>query len=72
MIKRDFLSLLDFSSDELKYVIERAKTLRQQHERSEVYQPLVGKTGALILTMSSTRTRVAFEAGFSQDRKSVV
>ena len=26
MIKRDFLSLLDFSSDELKYVIERAKT----------------------------------------------
>ena len=36
MIKRDFLSLLDFSSDELKYVIERAKTLRQQHERGEV------------------------------------
>ena len=32
MIKRDFLSLLDFSSDELKYVIERAKTLRKQHE----------------------------------------
>ena len=66
MIKRDFLSLLDFSSDELKYVIERAKTLRKQHENGEVYQPLVGKTGALILTMSSTRTRVAFEAGFAQ------
>ena len=66
MIKRDFLSLLDFSSDELKYVIERAKTLRKQHENGEVYQSLVGKTGALILTMSSTRTRVAFEAGFAQ------
>ena len=66
MIKRDFLSLLDFSSAELKHVIERAKTLRQQHERGEVYQPLVGKTGALILNMSSTRTRVAFEAGFAQ------
>ena len=66
MIKRDFLSLLDFSSDELKYVIERAKTLRNQHENGEVYQSLVGKTGALILTMSSTRTRVAFEAGFAQ------
>jgi ornithine carbamoyltransferase len=72
MIKRDFLSLLDFSSDELKYVIERAKTLRQQHERGEVYQPLVGKTGALILTMSSTRTRVAFEAGFSQMGANVI
>ena len=46
MIKRDFLSLLDFSSDELKYVIERAKTLRKQHENGEVYQSLVGKTGA--------------------------
>ena len=66
MIKRDFLSLLDFSSDELKHVIQRAKSLRKQHENREVYQPLVGKTGALILTMSSTRTRVAFEAGFAQ------
>jgi ornithine carbamoyltransferase len=64
--KRDFLSLLDFSSDELRYVIERGKTLRQQFERGEVEQPLIGKTGALILTMSSTRTRVAFEAGFAQ------
>ena len=67
MIKRDFLSLLDFSSDELKHVIKRAKSLRKQHESGEVYQPLVGKTGALILTMSSTRTRVAFEAGFAGD-----
>ena len=66
MIKRDFLSLLDFSSDELKHVIKRARSLRKQHENGEVYQPLVGKTGALILTMSSTRTRVAFEAGFAQ------
>ena len=72
MIKRDFLSLLDFSSDELKHVIERAKTLRKQHENGEVYQPLVGKTGALILTMSSTRTRVAFEAGFTQMGASVI
>ena len=41
MIKRDFLSLLDFSSDELKYVIERAKTLRKQHENGEVYQNFI-------------------------------
>lgn len=66
MIKRDFLSLLDFSPDELQHVIKRAKVLRKQHENGDAYQPLTGKTGALILTMSSTRTRVAFEAGFSQ------
>lgn len=66
MTKRDFLSLLDFTSDELKYVVNRAKALRKMHAAGEVHQPLVGKTGALILQLSSTRTRVAFEAGFAQ------
>lgn len=66
MSKRDFLSLLDFSPEELNYVVGRAKTLRRQFAAGELYQPLVGKTGALILNMSSTRTRVAFEAGFGQ------
>ena len=36
------------------------------HERGDVYQPLLGKTGILILQMNSTRTRVAFEAGMNQ------
>ena len=66
MAKRDFLSLLDFTSDELKYVVNRAKAFRKMHTAGEVHQPLVGKTGALILQLSSTRTRVAFEAGFAQ------
>ena len=64
--KRDFLSLLDFSFEELDYIIRRARTFRQMHERGEVYQPLTGKTGILILQMNSTRTRVAFEAGLNQ------
>jgi ornithine carbamoyltransferase len=66
MSERDFLSLLDFSIEELTYVIERSKVLRRKHEAGEIYQPLVGKTGALILQRNSTRTRVAFEAGMSQ------
>lgn len=66
MAKRDFLSLLDFSSDELGYIIARARAFRKMHAAGEVYQPLVGKSGALILQLNSTRTRVAFEAGFSQ------
>ena len=37
MIKEIFCRY-DFSSDELK-VIERAKTLRKQHENGEIYQP---------------------------------
>ena len=66
MAKRDFLSLLDFSIEELGYIIRRAREFRAMHEAGEIYQPLIGKTGALILQLNSTRTRIAFEAGFSQ------
>jgi len=66
MAKRDFLSLLDFSIEDLDYLIQRGKRMREMHEAGETYQPLIGRTGALILQMSSTRTRVAFEAGLSQ------
>ncbi|NCF33103.1 MAG: ornithine carbamoyltransferase [Proteobacteria bacterium] len=66
MSKRDFLSLLDFSKDELRYLIERAKQFRVMHERGEVYQPLIGRTAAIIMQLNSTRTRLAFEAGLAQ------
>lgn len=66
MSKRDFLSLLDFSKDELGSLIERAKTFRKMHARGDVYQPLVGRTAAVIMQLSSTRTRLAFEAGLAQ------
>ena len=36
------------------------------HENKVVYQPLTGKTAAIILQMESTRTRVGFEAGLAQ------
>lgn len=66
MAKRDFLSLLDFSLEELNALIQRSREFRLMHERGEVYQPLIGRTGALILRLNSTRTRVAFEAGMAQ------
>ncbi|MEM7078440.1 MAG: ornithine carbamoyltransferase [Pseudomonadota bacterium] len=66
MSKRDFLSLLDFSMEELNYLLARGSEMRRMHEAGEVYQPLVGKTAALVLMMSSTRTRIAFQAGMSQ------
>ena len=66
MSKRDFLSLLDFSTDELHYLIERAKQFRLMHKNGEVYRPLVGGTAAIIMQLNSTRTRLAFEAGLAQ------
>ncbi len=66
MAKQDFLSLLDLPFEDLDYLIQRGKAMRKMFAAGQVHQPLIGKTGALILQMSSTRTRVAFEAGFSQ------
>ena len=65
MSKRDFLSLLDFSKDELHYLIERAKQFRVMHEKVRL-STLVGRTAAIIMQLNSTRTRLAFEAGLAQ------
>ena len=66
MKKRDFLSLMDFSRSELDSVITRSSEFKQMHKDKVVYQPLIGKTAAIILQMESTRTRVGFEAGLAQ------
>jgi ornithine carbamoyltransferase len=66
MAKRDFLSLLDCSPEELAALIARATALKKKHLARELHQPLEGRTGALIMKLNSTRTRVAFEAGMQQ------
>lgn len=64
--KRDFLSLLDFSPEELASIVEAAKRSRARHAAGALHRPLVGRTAGLILEMNSTRTRVGFEAGLNQ------
>ncbi len=66
MPKRDFLSLLDFSQEELNQLVQRAHELKQMRANREIHQPLVGRSAALIMQLSSTRTRVGFEAGMAQ------
>ena len=66
MSVRHFLTLDDFAPDELKRVVRRAAVLKELRRAGTPYQPLVGKTLAMIFELSSTRTRVAFEAGMSQ------
>lgn len=64
--KRDFLSLLDCSPEELDDLVFRAIKLKQMRAEGELHQPLVGRTLAMIFQLSSTRTRVAFEAGMNE------
>lgn len=62
--KRDFLSLLDCSPEELGHLVNRARELK--HNLDLDFQPLRGRTAVLILALHSTRTRVAFETGMNQ------
>ena len=62
MHKRDFLSIADFSSDELTELLNRARRLKVGEDHSR----LTGKSLAMIFRKSSTRTRISFEVGMTQ------
>ncbi len=62
MHKRDFLSIADFSSNELTELLKRARRLKVGEDRSQ----LTGKSLAMIFRKSSTRTRISFEVGMTQ------
>jgi len=63
---RHFLTLKDFTSDELQQLIQRAIELKRLHKSGEIYEPLKNKVLAMIFDKSSTRTRVSFESGMAQ------
>jgi ornithine carbamoyltransferase len=66
MSVRHFLSLLDFSSEELRTLIHRATELKQLRAAGTEPRPFPGKVLGMIFEKSSTRTRVSFESGIQQ------
>ncbi|SDL68214.1 ornithine carbamoyltransferase [Franzmannia pantelleriensis] len=67
MATRHFLTLLDFSSDELSYLIRRAITIKNGLKtHGPTYTPFSNRTLAMIFEKSSTRTRVSFETAMAQ------
>ncbi|WP_249977203.1 ornithine carbamoyltransferase [Vreelandella olivaria] len=67
MATRHFLTLLDLTSDELAYLIQRAIKIKTDLKANgPVYTPLSNRTLAMIFEKSSTRTRVSFETGMAQ------
>ncbi|HPF52151.1 MAG TPA: ornithine carbamoyltransferase [Draconibacterium sp.] len=58
---RNFLKLLDFTPNEIRYLLESASELKQAKKWGNEEQRLKGKNIALIFEKSSTRTRCAFE-----------
>lgn len=58
---RDFLTLKDFTPEEILFMIDLAAELKDKKHKGIVEQPLIGKNVALIFEKTSTRTRCSFE-----------
>jgi ornithine carbamoyltransferase len=59
--KRNFLKLLDFTKEEINYLLELSTFLKNAKKSNTEKQLLKGKNIVLIFEKSSTRTRSAFE-----------
>jgi len=65
-MKRDFISLHDWSAAEVAALLEQAAELKAKQRAGIPHTLLPGKTLALIFEKPSLRTRVTFEAGMTQ------
>lgn len=63
---RDFISIHDYSAEEIAYMIEVGLELKKMQKAGIAHHILQGKTLGMIFQKSSTRTRVAFEVGMYQ------
>ena len=58
---RSFLKLLDFTPEEIRYLLDLARELKKAKKAGTEVQHLKGKNIALIFEKTSTRTRCSFE-----------
>ncbi|KTC59281.1 MULTISPECIES: ornithine carbamoyltransferase [Pseudomonas syringae group] len=66
MNARHFLSMMDYTPDELLGLIRRGVELKDLRNRGELFEPLKNRVLGMIFEKSSTRTRLSFEAGMIQ------
>ena len=60
---RDFLKLLDFTEEEIRYLLDLSKDLKEKKQKHIPHKYLEGKNIAIIFEKDSTRTRCSFEVG---------
>ncbi|MGB7649961.1 MAG: ornithine carbamoyltransferase [Gallionella sp.] len=63
---KHFLQFKDLSRDELEYLFERTRIIKQKYKSYQQYWPLTDRTLVMIFEKASTRTRLSFEAGMQQ------
>ncbi|MCD6580461.1 MAG: ornithine carbamoyltransferase [Desulfuromusa sp.] len=65
-MNKDFLSLSDWSLENLESIFSLTRELKQKQKEGTPHQLLKGQTLGMIFEKSSTRTRVSFEVGMFQ------
>ncbi|MBQ6492143.1 MAG: ornithine carbamoyltransferase [Atopobiaceae bacterium] len=60
---RSFLKLLDFTPDEIRYLLKLSKNFKDMKRAGIPHRYLEGKNVVLIFQKTSTRTRCSFEVG---------
>ncbi|WP_249029759.1 ornithine carbamoyltransferase [Tannockella kyphosi] len=71
LVNRSFLTLADYSKEEIRYLLDLSHQLKAKKKSGEVGQLLRGKNVVLLFDKSSTRTRCAFEVGANDEGANV-
>ncbi len=66
MSNKHFLQFRDLAADEINYLFDRTRVIKDRFKRYEPYHPLSDRTLVMIFEKASTRTRLSFEAGMHQ------
>jgi len=64
---RSLLTWLDYSAEEIRYVLDLAHQVKAESKSGKVSQRFTGKTLALLFEKRSTRTRCSFETAFGEE-----
>ena len=64
---KSFLTLMDFSPSEIRYLLDLAHDLKEYTRSGTIHQVLKGKTIVLLFEKTSTRTRCAFEVAAMEE-----
>jgi ornithine carbamoyltransferase len=62
---KDFLTLMDFTREEINDILNVSYELKAKWARREAHELLRGKTIAIVFEKASTRTRTSFQAGIA-------
>ena len=67
LLGRSLLTLLDYTPDEILYLLKLAKKVKEESKSGKIKKRFQGKTLAMLFEKLSTRTRCSFETAFGEE-----